>query len=479
MNEPTEISSDLTSSELNAALRAVLAAHIDDFSDLISCDRLSGGANQETYRIAIQTSGGAQRLLAMRRAAGGNAVQDEAIYVGLPTEARLFQIMREAAIPAPEVHHVLTSQDGLGDGFIMSWLSGETLGHKIVRAPEYEGIRPELAKQCGTILAKIHAIDLREKGLERRLSKTTPKELVATTWTRYKELDTPQPMIDYAGCWLEDNCPNQTRTCLVHNDFRNGNLMIDETGVIAVLDWEIAHIGDPMRDLGWLCTNSWRFGRSDLPVGGFGHYADLIAAYEAESGITISPIDIKFWEVFGSFWWAIGCLRMGQQYRDGPDRSVERPAISRRSSECQVDCVNLLTPGPVKLIEAQAEYCDNNLPPTSELLDSVAKFLLDDIAPVTDGRLAFLTKVASNSLQIIKREITLGHAAATQELVGLRALFKCDESLDALRWRLVIELRERKIPMDDRDLIEHLRSVTVNRLAIDQPKYSGLKTAIQ
>jgi hypothetical protein len=170
---------------------------------------------------------------------------------------------------------------------------------------------------------------------------------------------------------------------------------------------------------------------------------------------------------------------MGQQYRDGPDRSVERPAISRRSSECQVDCVNLLAPGPVKLIEAQAEYCDNNLPPTSELLDSVAKFLLDDIAPVTDGRLAFLTKVASNSLQIIKREITLGHAAATQELVGLRALFKCDESLDALRWRLVIELRERKIPMDDRDLIEHLRSVTVNRLAIDQPKYSGLKTAIQ
>ena len=55
-------------------------------------------------------------------------------------------------------------------------------------------------------------------------------------------------------------------------------------GVVAVLDWEIAHIGDPMRDLGWICTNSWRFGRADLPVGGVGSYEDLFAGYESVSG---------------------------------------------------------------------------------------------------------------------------------------------------------------------------------------------------
>ena len=70
----------------------------------------------------------------------------------------------------------------------------------------------------------------------------------------------------------------------MHNDFRNGNFMVGASGVVAVLDWEVAHIGDPMRDLGWICTNSWRFGRSDLPVGGFGEYADLFRGYESVSG---------------------------------------------------------------------------------------------------------------------------------------------------------------------------------------------------
>ena len=85
-----------------------------------------------------------------------------------------------------------------------------------------------------------------------------------------------------------------------------------------------------------------------LPVGGFGEYADLFRGYEEVSGKTVDPDHVKFWEVFGSFWWAVGCLGMAEHYRTGPDQTVERPAIGRRSSECQVDCVNLLIPGPVE-----------------------------------------------------------------------------------------------------------------------------------
>ena len=130
--------------------------------------------------------------------------------------------------------------------------------------------------------------------------------------------------------------------------------MVSPAGVVAVLDWEIAHIGDPMRDLGWICTNSWRFGRSELPVGGFGGYADLFRGYERVSGRAVDPAHVKFWEVFGSFWWACSSLTMAEHYRTGPDKTVERPAIGRRSSECQVDCVNLLIPGPVELVAADA-----------------------------------------------------------------------------------------------------------------------------
>ena len=112
-----------------------------------------------------------------------------------------------------------------------------------------------------------------------------------------------------------------------------------------MLDWELAHIGDPMRDLGWLCTRSWRFGVADKPVGGFGDYDDLFAGYDVRAGHKVDRDAVRFWEVFGSFWWAVGCLSMAQSLRDGKETSLERPVIGRRRSECQIDCVNLLIPG--------------------------------------------------------------------------------------------------------------------------------------
>ncbi|MDA0823774.1 MAG: phosphotransferase [Proteobacteria bacterium] len=461
------------------SLRKVLASSLDNYDRLIACERLSGGANQETYRIIFSDREGRENKLALRRAAGGSQASQEAINVGLATEARLFQIARDANVPSPEVLRVLNPEDGLGDGFIMEWLDGETLGSRIVKAPELDDIRPRLAGQCGRILARIHAIDISTNKLTEMLNTVSPAENVEDTWARYRELDTPQPMIDYTARWLLDHLPNNPRMCLVHNDFRNGNLMIDASGIIGVLDWEIAHLGDPMRDLGWLCTNSWRFGRSDLPVGGFGDYAELINAYERESEIKVDREHLRFWEVFGSFWWAVGCLRMAQQYRDGPDRTVERPAIGRRSSECQVDCVNLLMPGPVDIVVSADSVNDENLPRTEELIDSVAAFLINDVAAATDGRIKFLSRVASNSLQIVKRELTCEGTLQVSEHHGLQVLFQCEDSLGALRWRLVNALRDGQLELDNEVLTSHLRHVTVNRLAVDQPKYSGFKTAIE
>jgi hypothetical protein len=248
--------------------------------------------------------------------------------------------------------------------------------------------------------------------------------------------------------------------------------------VVAVLDWETAFVGDPMRDLGWICTNSWRFGRSDLPVGGFGDYADLFAGYEAVSGQRVDPERVKWWEVFGSFWWAVGCLGMAQVYRTGPDRTVERPAIGRRSSECQVDCVNLLIPGPVELIAPQPFSSRLDMPRTDELLRSVRDFLHQDVMQATQGRLNFLARVAGNSLDILLRELEVGPEHRRREHERLRALLGRDDDLEALRWRLVHALRDGGMALEAPGLAEHLRATVVNQVAIDQPKYSGLRTAL-
>jgi aminoglycoside phosphotransferase (APT) family kinase protein len=385
---------------------------------------------------------------------------------------------REAGVPEPEVHHVLEPEDGLGEGFLMEWLEGETLGARIVRGEALAGVRPRLARQCGEILARLHSIDLAATGLDRMLEPMTPAEFLDQTWKRYQTFETPQPMIDYAARWLRDRLPARAGRALVHNDFRNGNIMVSQTGVVAVLDWETAHIGDPMRDLGWICTNSWRFGRSDLPVGGFGQYADLFAGYEAVSGEPVDPDRVRWWEVFGSFWWAVGCLGMAQHYRTGPDQTVERPAIGRRSSECQVDCVNLLIPGPVELIEPEPSSSRLDMPRTDELLRSVRDFLHQDVMQATQGRINFLARVAGNSLDIVLRELAIGPEHRRREEERLRPLLGGGGDLEELRWRLVHALRDGTMPLDGPGLAEHLRATVVNQVAIDQPKYSGLRTAL-
>ncbi len=457
-------------------LEGVVLAHISDCKSLVSVDRLSGGASQETYRLVIQTSSGEQRL-AMRRAPGGEYAEITKQHPGLDVEALLMQSALAVGVPEPEVYYVLQREDDLGDGFLMEWLDGEALGARIVRSPEFEAIRPKLAYECGKVLAQIHSIDLDATGLRARLGEISPAEFVEQTWERYRLLETPQPMIDYVARWLMENLPEQHESALVHNDFRNGNFMLSADGIVAVLDWEVAHVGDPMRDLGWICTNSWRFGVSD-PVGGFGQYEDLFKGYEDESGKKVDPEHVRFWEVFGSFWWSVGSLGMAEHFRSGPDKTVERPAIGRRTSECQVDCVNLLIPGPVELVKESPGFTSIDIPRTDELLVSVRDFLRNDVMEETSGRTNFLSRVAANSLDIVLRELSLGPVHQARELDRLQKLCQSEDALDVLRGRLVAELRDKKISLDDEALQHHLRQTVVNQIAIDQPRYSGFKRAL-
>jgi len=477
--------------ELAEPLARVLAASVAGFRVLTEIERLSGGASQETYRLTLTTDAG-ELILAMRRAPGGGLAEERPEnYPGLDVEARLMQAAAAVGVPEPEVVYVLQPADGIGEGFIMQWLEGEALGARISRAPAYAQLRDHLAYDCGRILAQIHAIDLDATGLRDNLQVTSPTEFVEQTWERYRAFPSPQPMIDYTARWLLEHLPDKPASVLVHNDFRNGNVMVNEQAVVAVLDWEIAHIGDPMRDLGWICTNSWRFGVAELPVGGFGQREDLFRGYEEQSGAAVDAQQVKFWEVFGSFWWAVGCLGMAEHYRNGPDQTVERPGIGRRSSECQVDCANLIIPGAVELIDASLltpvvkpgpkDGQGYQMPQLDELLLSVRDFLRTDVMAETTGRTQFLARVAANSLDIVDREVRVGAQLEAQEIKELSALGYQSSNEDALadlRWQLVNALRDGSQALDNSGLKTYLRNSTVNQLAIDQPKYSGLKVAL-
>ena len=300
--------------------------------------RLSGGASQETWSFDIVHPAGNIGAILRRAPPDYIALERSA---GLNVEAALMQRAYDAGVPSPQVLHVLQPRDELGTGFIMKRVDGETIPRKILRDDQFAEARPKLARQLGHVLAGIHGLTVPQPLELRRM--TAAKEMTELE-RDYRSFDWPRPVFELALRWLRDRDPGPSQeVTLVHGDFRHGNLIIGPDGVRAVLDWELAHLGDPMEDLGWICVNSWRFGQIDKPVGGFGAREELFAGYEA-AGRRVDPHRVMFWEVMGTLRWGLMCCGMMLRFRRSPEHSLERAMIGRRSSETEIDLLRLLAP---------------------------------------------------------------------------------------------------------------------------------------
>ena len=305
----------------------------------------------ETWAFAYVGPKG-RRDLILRRRPGGALVSgpSEGPTYTLETEAALILAAVANGVPAPPVAHVCRPEDGLGEAYVMGRVEGETLGRKIVADPRFDAVRPRLARQCGEVLAGIHAtpapadLNLRVAYAIDELDKY--EEV-------YRQSGAQRPAMELAFRHLRSRAakvaPSTDRPVLIHGDFRNGNLMFDpDKGVVAVLDWELSHLGDPAEDMGWLCVNSWRFGRADRPVGGFGDYQDMLDGYAAAGGAPVELDRVLFWQALGSLKWGVMCLMMflsSVAPGAGGDAGVERAVIGRRVSETEIDIIRILERG--------------------------------------------------------------------------------------------------------------------------------------
>lgn len=319
-------------------LETLISRLVPDVRGIAGLRAVPGGASQEIWSFDAVTGRGHVPLI-LRRAPPGSAPPAEAI--GLPMEARLLEQLVESGVPVPRVAGVLLPEDELGEGYVMSRLAGESNSRRILRDGRYAEVRSRLAWQCGQALARIHALDV---GRLPALRVSGAREEVAYYRRRHDTVGTPRPVFELALQWLQRRVPEKApRSSLVHGDFRNGNIMIDEHGLCGILDWEIAHVGDPMEDLGWMCVNSWRYGHG-LPVGGFGTREELFAGYESE-GATVDRARVRFWEVLGTLKWGVICESMALSYQSGDVRTVERAAVGRRASEAEIDLLCLIQEG--------------------------------------------------------------------------------------------------------------------------------------
>ena len=336
---------------LRAALAAALQAGqpLAGTGQVQNLHRLSGGASQETWAFdwlpahpagAVAASAAALRPLILRRAPPGAASRHSGA-AGLAAEAALITLAGQAALPVPEVVLLLRPGHRLGDGFIMQRLPGQALGRRIASAH-----RPALAWQCGQVLARIHALPLARLPALRR---TQPAAEVAHLRQWHARHGTARPVFQLALRWLHDRAPADVAPTLVHGDFRNGNLLVDldlrcAAPLTGVLDWELAHLGDPMADLGWLMVNAWCFGQAQRPVGGFGLTDELFDGYRAAGGV-LDAARVRWWQVLGSLRWGVMCESMGHAWASGAEPVLEKAAIGRRASENEIDLLALIAPG--------------------------------------------------------------------------------------------------------------------------------------
>jgi aminoglycoside phosphotransferase (APT) family kinase protein len=327
--------------DVRAALPALARRLNGEGATVAAAERLSGGASMETWAFSVEADGVRRDLILRRRSAPFDPEASRS--TSLAAEAALIAAVRERGAPAPPLAHLCDETDGLGECHVTERVAGETLGRRIVSDPRFDAVRPKLARQCGEVLAKIHATP---PPPEAHLKTADFLAELARYEEIYRLSGAERPVLELAFQHLKKHAPPPVDLVLLHGDFRNGNLMISpETGVAAVLDWELSHIGDPAEDLGWICVNSWRFGRPDRPVGGFGDYDELLEGYEAAGGAPMPLSRVRTWQALGSLKWGVMCLMMYQSWATGTEASVERPMIGRRVSETEVDLVNLLEAG--------------------------------------------------------------------------------------------------------------------------------------
>jgi aminoglycoside phosphotransferase (APT) family kinase protein len=324
-----------------AALAVACGRHFGVAAAIENLHRESGGASRQTWSFDA-VAGGRRHELILRRDPPTAAGRERASSTSLD-RATEFGVLRAAfrgGVRAPEPLFELTAGDELGEAFVMRRVGGTAIARKLLRDAPYADARTKIAGQLGEIVARIHKVDLAHlPPLERREAALQIAALRATLDT----LDQPQPVFELALSWLDRRKPTPAaKPVLVHGDYRTGNYLADETGVTAILDWEGAHLGDPIEDLGWLCVKSWRFGAIDRPAGGFGSREQLWQAYRRAGGGAVDPARAHWWEVFGTVRWGVICLTQAWRHLSGSVKSMELASIGRRAVETEVDLLQLL-----------------------------------------------------------------------------------------------------------------------------------------
>lgn len=334
-------------------VRSGLAAFIERQSgspvEVLALERWPGGTMRHAWAVDVEIARGdargTHRLIYLQDRGG--------VHVGSRlSRAGEFQVLSAAhaagvRVPRPYWEVRAGGPSGLAPGLILARVEGEVVARRIQAGPALAAVRPRLLAQMGAELARAHAIaPAGLQGLPRPAPGQPAAEVqLAEVRRALAAIDEPHPALELGLRWLGRRPPPAGPLVLVHGDYRHGNFIVDGAeGVRAVLDWELAHLGDPGEDLGWFCMRFWR--GVDRPADpGLGPRERFLDGYAAAGGALPGPEALRYWEVLANVRWGAVTLQQARRHLDGHETSLELAAIGRHCAEMEWEILTLLEEG--------------------------------------------------------------------------------------------------------------------------------------
>ncbi|XOV84469.1 MAG: phosphotransferase family protein [bacterium] len=280
-------------------IAAYLGKHWHSDCVLKDITQIPGGASRQTYLVHLLRDGLPQSVV-VRRDPPSSLIDTERAHE-FNTYAAIYA---NGVMPVPEPIVLEESPGDLQHPFSVSAFVPQGKASPAgLDEPAMQSVKTTLAQNKWALLGALAKLTPHELGVDRFMS--TPEHPAAhelSYWRQVIETDAlhPQPIAAAALRWLDQHLPAPSeRLCLVHGDFRTGNYLYTESGdITAVLDWEMAHIGDPLEDLAWSLDPLWS---PDLHLAGrLVSRQCAIDIWERASGFHVDRDVFRWWQIFAS-----------------------------------------------------------------------------------------------------------------------------------------------------------------------------------
>lgn len=300
---------DDPAAQVVAGLKALIVDSIPSARDIVldGLVKSAGGLSRENWSFdATWTDAAgphAERLMLMRDAAGTLLHTDRA------REFAVLKVLANTGVPAPKVYWIDEQGRRLGAPSVVMQRMPGACDYMVLNGAGTLEARLALARAFIELMASIHAVDWRAHGLADTLEVPdgAPSLRELAHWEaeyRRAQLE-PHPELDYVLSWLKRRAPGAETIVLVHGDFKPGNALVQDGRITAKLDWETAHLGDPLEDLGWV-TNPVRKREHQIP----GHWErrEIVAAYRELTGRSVREADLLWWNVLSC--WKLSVIQL-------------------------------------------------------------------------------------------------------------------------------------------------------------------------